>query len=45
MARQTKASKTPKMMSGGSTKCWPGYKKQGSKIGRSGKTVNNCIKK
>lgn len=26
-------------------KCWDGYKKQGTKIGRSGKVVNNCVKK
>lgn len=41
-----KKKTTPKMANGGSTqKCWPGYKKQGSKIGQSGKTVNNCVKK
>ena len=26
-------------------KCWDGYKKQGTKIGKSGKVVNNCVKK
>lgn len=25
-------------------KCWDGYRKQGTKIGRSGKVVNNCVK-
>ena len=25
--------------------CWPGYVQKGKKIGQSGKTVNNCVKK
>lgn len=25
-------------------KCWDGYRKQGTKIGKSGKVVNNCVK-
>lgn len=34
------------MINGGITKkCWPGYKKQGSKLGKSGRMVNNCVKK
>ena len=45
MKKVTIAKKAPKMASGGAVKCWPGYKKQGSKIGKSGKTVNNCVKK
>lgn len=40
-----KDSAHKKMASGGAVKCWPGYKKQGSKIGQTGKTVNNCVKK
>ena len=27
-----------------SQNCWPGYKKQGMKRGKSGKMVNNCVK-
>lgn len=40
----------PKKKNGGSIKakngikCWTGYKKQGTKT-KSGKTVNNCVKK
>ena len=26
-------------------KCWDGYEKRGTKKGKSGKTVNNCVKK
>lgn len=41
-----KNSAHKKMANGGSAqKCWPGYKKQGSKVGKSGKVVNNCVKK
>lgn len=41
-----KTTKVPKMAAGGkAVKCWPGYKKQGSKVGKSGKVVNNCVKK
>ena len=25
-------------------KCWDGYRKQGTKIGKTGKKVNNCVK-
>jgi len=25
-------------------KCWPGYEKKGTKRGKSGKMVNNCVK-
>lgn len=39
-----KAGKTPKMKSGGSKKCWPGYTKKGTKT-MYGKTYNNCVKK
>ena len=42
MRKLTKSSKATK--SGGSKKCWPGYKKQGSKT-MYGKTYNNCVKK
>ena len=24
--------------------CWDGYKKVGTKIGKNGQTVNNCVK-
>lgn len=37
-----KASKSSKPAA---KNCWPGYKKQGSKVGQSGKVVNNCVKK
>lgn len=41
-----KNNKTSKVANGGkAVKCWPGYKKQGSKVGKSGKVVNNCVKK
>lgn len=41
-----KASSINKMKNGGvAQKCWPGYKKQGSKMGKSGRIVNNCVKK
>ena len=26
-------------------KCWDGYEKRGTKKGKSGKVVNNCVKK
>ena len=26
-------------------KCWDGYEKRGTKKGKGGKTVNNCVKK
>jgi len=38
-------AKIKKITNGGAVKCWTGYKKQGSKVGKSGKTVNNCVKK
>jgi len=25
--------------------CWEGYEKRGTKKGKNGKTVNNCVKK
>ena len=25
--------------------CWTGYEKRGTKKGKGGKTVNNCVKK
>jgi len=25
--------------------CWEGYEKRGTKKGKGGKTVNNCVKK
>lgn len=37
--------KPSKKSSGSKVKCWPGFKKQGSKVGKSGKVVNNCVKK
>ncbi len=41
-----KTNKVPKMAAGGkAVKCWPGYTKQGTKIGKGGKVVNNCVKK
>lgn len=37
---------TKKLAKGGTAKsCWPGYVQKGTKIGQSGKTVNNCVKK
>lgn len=47
MIKKTKkVSKPAKMANGGTAKsCWPGYTKQGTKIGKSGKVVNNCVKK
>lgn len=43
---KSKAKARLKMSKGGFAKsCWPGYEKQGSKIGQSGNTVNNCVKK
>lgn len=26
-------------------KCWDGYEKRGTKKGKNGKAVNNCVKK
>lgn len=37
--------KSSKKSSGTQVKCWDGYIKQGSKVGKSGKIVNNCVKK
>jgi hypothetical protein len=35
-----------KLAKGGTAKsCWPGYVQKGTKIGQSGKKVNNCVKK
>lgn len=33
------------LKNGGKISCWTGYVKQGTKKGKGGKTVNNCVKK
>lgn len=38
------AFKGSTLKNGGNISCWKGYKKEGSKM-KSGKKVNNCIKK
>ena len=40
-------SSGPKVKNSSNTKCWKGYKKQGTKPSPSGtgETVNNCVKK
>jgi hypothetical protein len=35
----------PEMKNGGKISCWTGYIKKGTKKGKGGKTVNNCVKK
>lgn len=33
------------LKNGGKISCWTGYVKQGTKKGKGGKTVNDCVKK
>lgn len=33
------------LKNGGKISCWTGYVKKGTKKGKGGKTVNNCVKK